>query len=116
MFACVLWQMLIASADQKKRSRKSESGYEEIMGDRVAGKNRSHVEVAARALYKWLKKPSPFRDLLAILSDSGSFFCASTHARSGAGAVAYRLRPDDDSRKGITEDEFVAASQVHQCD
>ena len=115
MFACVLWQVLIATADQKKRSRKSETGYEEILGDRGAGKERPKVEAAARALYQWLKKPqSDLRDLLAVLSDGGTWFCASTHVRSGAAAVVYRVRPDES--KGITEDEFVAGSHVHQCD
>ena len=87
------------------------------MGDRGPVKNRDVVEKAAKVLYQWLKKPqSPLRDLLAILSDGGSFFCASTHCRSGAGAVQYRVRPGEDGVKGITETEFVIASQLHHCD
>ena len=87
------------------------------MGGRGPVKNRDLVAKAAKVLYEWLKKPqSPLRDLLAILSDGGSYFCASTHVRSGSAAVQFRVRPDDAGRKGITEDEFVLASQVHHCD
>ena len=87
------------------------------MGGRGPVKNRDLVAKAAKVLYEWLKKPqSPLRDLLAILSDGGSYFCASTHVRSGAGAVQFRVRPGEDGVKGITETEFVIASQLHHCD
>ena len=110
----MLVQELIATAEQKKRSRKSETGYEDIVGGHGPGKDRKKTATAAKALYQWLKKPhSPLRDLLAVLSDGGTFFCSSTYVRSGSAAVQFRVRPDDAGRKGITEDEFVLASQVH---
>ena len=87
------------------------------MGGHGPGKDRGKTATAAKALYQWLKKAhSPLRDLLAVLSDGGTFFCSSTHVRSGAAAVQFRVRLGDAGQKGITEEEFVVASQVHHCD
>ena len=101
----------------RKRSRKSETGYEEILSRRPAGKERTKIEVSARAVHQWLKKPvSPLRDLLVVLSCGGAFFCASTHTRAGAGAVSYRAAQGDSGHVGISEEEFVRGCQVHLCD
>ena len=116
-FACVCSQELIATQEMRKRTRKSETGYEEILSrPRLVGKERTAIEVAARAVHQWLKKPkSPLRDLLVVLSCGGAFFCASTHTRAGAGAVSYRAAQGDSGHVGISEEEFVRGCQVHLC-
>ena len=97
--------------------RKSETGYEEILSRRPVGKERTKIEVSARAVHQWLKKPvPPLRELLAVLSDGGTFFCASTHTRAGAGAVSHRAAQGDNGHVGISEDEFVRGCQTHLCD
>ena len=118
VFVCVFIQELIATPEQRKRARKSQTGYEDILS-RATGprKDRGRVEASARYVHAWLKKPvSPLRNLLAALSDGGSFFCASTHTRAGAGAVAFRAAQDEGSQMGILEEEFVRGCLVHHCD
>ena len=81
------------------------------------GEQRSSIAAAAMGVHQWLKKPtSPLRDLLAVLSDGGAYFCASTHCRSAAGAVSYRAPAEGDASMGIGEGDFVRACQIYLCE
>ena len=84
---------------------------------RSLGQQRSSIAAAAKGVHQWLKKPtSPLRDLLAVLSDGGTYFCASTHCCSAAGAVSYRAPREDGGSVGICEGDFVRACQIYMCD
>ena len=115
--ACMFVEELIASAEQRKRARKSETGYSDILSRQAAGKSRTLVQASARYVHAWLKKSeSPLRKLLAALSDGGCFFTASTHARAGAGAVLHRAAAVENGPPGLSEEDFVRGAQVHLCD
>ena len=116
VIACVFVQELVASSEMRKRSRKSESGYNEILSTRPTGRPRTQVELSAKKVHEWLQKPeSKLRKFLVAASDGGCFFSASTHARAGAGAVLH-LENEGGSKPGMTADEFVSCAVVHLCD
>ena len=118
LISSVYIQELIIPPRGSKRPRNTRRlDIEEVFPIRSLGERRSSVAAAAKGVHQWLTKPtSPLRDLLAVLSDGGTYFCASTHCRSAAGAVSYRASREDGGSVGIGEGDFVRACQIYMCD
>ena len=109
VISSVYCQVLIRLPRGCKRSRNT-CGQDDdaVFPIRSLGQQRSSIAAAAKVVHQWLEKPwSPLRDLLAVLSDGGTYFCASTHCCSAAGAVSYRAPREDGGAVGIGEGDFA---------
>ena len=113
-----LCQVLIASAEQRKKARTSrKSSQSEMMSQvMVATKGRTEVEKAAKAVYLFLKnEDSQLRKYLSALSDGGVYFVANVHCKGANAAVRHRKQTEE-STPGISSEEFVHAIQSRLCE
>ena len=89
----------------------------EIMSSTATGKNKTEVEIAARAVHAFLlKDTSHLRVFLSALSDGGSFFTANIHTRTGCAAVRFRAPDAGSGQPGIGVDQFIRTAVGRLCD
>ena len=87
-----------------------------MMTGGAQGKERAHVESAAKVVYEWLKaEDSTLRTFVSALSDGGIFFVSSCHFKTCAAAVRYR-KEHEVASPGIMEPEFVNVAVRRLCD
>jgi len=87
-----------------------------MLGNQVAGKERSDVDRDARKVHAWLMNDaSVLQMFISAVSEGACFFVGHVHMKCGRSAVRHHLE-DQTSRVGLTADEFVTFAQGCLCD